>query len=174
MLKRILFRSVVLLVVFAGGATYVAYTKGIDVTALLGRALSFAKLGDFNVETMRVGEEQALEDGTRVLRAGKQRVYKWRDRDGGWHYTQVRPPPDAVAVESLDLDPNQNVIAGIPTGEEPSLEAAPEPETATLDEAVPDNPYSPETIRKLFEDARKLQQQLGERYQTQERMLQRN
>ena len=178
MLKRLLFRSSVLLVIMIGGGAYLAYIKGVDVAALTGRLFSFAGLGDFNLETLRVDSE-SIEDDTRVLQAGKQRVYKWQDKHGQWHYTQIRPPADALAVQSMDLDPNQNVIAGFEvkpvddetTPEEPPIRRA-EPEKQP-DELISGNPYSPETIKQLFEDAKGLQEALGERYKAQEQLLKR-
>lgn len=174
MLKRLFFKSFVLLLIFVGGGSYIAYTKGVDVTAMTAKLFKFgARLGDLDLETMRIDSER-VEDDTRVLQAGKQRVYKWQDQGGQWHYTQIRPPADARAVESMDLDPMQNVIAGFeppqtgdePAADEPTERAEPEPE-----ETIAENPYSPETIKKLFEDAKGLQETLGKRYETQEKLL---
>jgi hypothetical protein len=178
MFKRLFFKSFVLLFIFVGGGSYIAYTKGVDVTAMTARLFRFgARLGDLDLETMRIDSER-VEDDTRVLQAGKQRVYKWQDQSGQWHYTQIRPPSDARAVESMDLDPMQNVIAGFkhpevrdenePAPEEPIERAEPETEP---EEVIAENPYNPETIKKMFDDAKALQETLGKRYEVQEQLL---
>jgi len=175
MFKRLFFKSFVLLVIFAGGGAYLSYTMGIDVTAMTGKLLQFARLGDLNLETMRI-DSQTVEDDSQVLQAGEQRVYKWQDQSGQWHYTQIRPPADARAVESIDLDPMQNVIAGFrapvddsePLPEEKVKPMEPLPDPAAI---VPASPYSPEAIEKLFKDAEGLQETLGNRYQAQQQLL---
>jgi hypothetical protein len=175
MFKRLFFKSFVLLCIFVGGGSYIAYTKGLDLTTMTAKLFRFANLGDFNLETMRI-DSQRVEDDTRVLQAGKQRVYKWQDQSGQWHYTQIRPPADARGVQSMDLDPMQNVIARLkppqakdePAEEEPIVRAEPEPGPEAI---IADNPYSPETIKKLFEDAKGLQESLGKRYESQEQLL---
>lgn len=45
--------------------------------------------------------------------SGKDRLYKWRDAQGEWHYTSDFPGED-VEVEVLTIDRNTNVM---PTGE---------------------------------------------------------
>ncbi|MDH3452098.1 MAG: DUF4124 domain-containing protein [Gammaproteobacteria bacterium] len=176
MIKRLFCKSFFLLAIFIGGGSYVAYIKGVDVTAMTAKLFQFAKLGDLNLETMRI-ESETVEDNARVLQAGKQRVYKWQDQSGQWHYTQIRPPAHARAVQSMDLDPKQNVIAGFKppeeeaeqVPEEPITQAeAPQPEMPGLE-----NPYSPETIKQLFEDAQNLQETLSKRYESQDKLLQR-
>ncbi|MDH3715933.1 MAG: DUF4124 domain-containing protein [Gammaproteobacteria bacterium] len=178
MFKRLFIKSLVLLVIFVGGGYYIAYTKGLDVTALTSKLFQFARLGNLDLETLRIDSER-VEDNVRVLQAGKQRVYKWQDQSGQWHYTQIRPPADARAIESMDLDPMQNVIVGLrppqavdePPEEEPIKRAEPEPEPEP-EEITAENPYSPEAIKKLFEDAKGLQEALSKRYETQEQLLQ--
>ncbi len=176
MFKRLFFKSFFMLVIFVGAGAYVGYINGVDVAGMTGKLFKFAKLSDFNVETMRI-DSSTVEDNAHVLQAGKQRVYKWQDQSGQWHYTQIRPPAHARAVESIDVDPQTNVIAGFQVPEDEQPEPAPEDVITKADDSSPeipelDNPYSPETIRKLFEDAKNLQETLGKRYEAQEQFLQ--
>ncbi len=176
MIKHLLIKSFLMLAIFMGGGAYLAYLKGVDVGSLLSRFAdlpSLSGLGELDVETLSIDSE-TREGDTRVLKAGRQRVYKWQDRDGQWHYTQTRPPPDAVAETSMDLDPNLNVIAGMrpkPPVEEEAPDEAPG-KGKDLSEALPDSPYSPETIKKMFEDAQALQEKLNERYESQVQQIQ--
>ena len=78
-------------------------------------------------------------------------------------------------MESIDVDPQTNVIAGYkPPEEEP--EPLPEEVISKAEEATEmaemENPYSPDAIKKLFEDAKQLQQKLSERYEVQEQLTQ--
>ena len=177
MFKRLFFKSFFMLAIFIGAGAYVGYIKGVDVTAMAGKMLKFAdfaNIGELNVETLRI-DSRTVEDNAQVLQAGKQRVYKWQDQSGQWHYTQIRPPAHARAVESIDVDPQTNVIAGYkPPEEEP--EPLPEEVISKAEEATEmaemENPYSPDAIKKLFEDAKQLQQKLSERYEVQEQLTQ--
>lgn len=176
MIKRLLIKSVFMLAIFIGGGAYLAYLKGVDVGSLLSRFGNLpimSKLGEFDVETMSI-ESETREGNTSVLKAGKQRVYKWRDRDGQWHYTQTRPPPDAVAEQSMDLDPNQNVIAGLkpkPAIVENAADLTRQEEKGPSD-MLGDSPYSPDNIKKMFEDAQALQQKLNDRHEQQLKQFQ--
>lgn len=178
MFKRLFFKSFLMLAIFIGAGAYVGYIKGVDVTDVAGKLFRFANLGnlgDLNVETLRI-DSKTVEDNAQVLQAGKQRVYKWQDQSGQWHYTQIRPPAHARAVESIDVDPQTNVIAGYRSPED---QPAPVPEEvidkaeeAATEVSEMENPYSPDTIKKLFEDAKQLQEKLGKRYEVQEQLLQ--
>ena len=36
-------------------------------------------------------------------------IYKWRDDSGAWHYGDQ--PPEGVNAQTVDIDPNRNVLA---------------------------------------------------------------
>ena len=99
MIKKLLFKSFLMFAIFAGGGAYVAYIKGVDVASMAGRMFSFSNpfKDEMNVQTLapmiRPGDDGAA-------RVGTTRVYKWQDKHGQWHYTQIRPPTDAVIVSA--------------------------------------------------------------------------
>lgn len=39
-------------------------------------------------------------------------AYKWRDADGNWQLSD-RPPPPGTAYETLEADPNANIVPGV-------------------------------------------------------------
>lgn len=91
-------------------------------------------------------------------------VYRWRDADGQWQFGSEVPP--GIEADTLNIDPNTNVISlpALPTPEpEPQAPAAAAaaPEPARGVGPLPD----PEATRKLIEDARSLQDKVDQRDQ---------
>jgi len=98
---------------------------------------------------------------------GKDIFYKWYDADGNVQFT-TEPPPEDIEYTTKGYDPNTNVIQALKT---PKQEAVPDPQpskqkkTDGLDEAA--TPYSKESIKKLFEDAKNIENMLNQRIQNQ-------
>lgn len=89
----------------------------------------------------------------------KQQAYKWTDEKGVVHYSSEAPPEMAQA-EILEVDPNANLIQGV---EIPTKEA---PKAAAAQPSMPKgNIYNPKTIKKLFDDAKGVQETLNKRYE---------
>lgn len=186
MLKRLFFRTIMMFVMFVGIGSYFAYMKGHSPLELLDKLRNAqatqSALG--SLETLApLANQGEANDGTQVLKAGKTTVYKWQDETGQWHYGQSAPS-DANDVQALVINPNQNVIAGIAvpaagddddkatattesdaaaaTGNKPAGKGKSKNDAPPAGE-LPDNPYSPEAIKKLFEDAKSLQSTLDAR-----------
>lgn len=95
-----------------------------------------------------------------LIPKGKQQAYKWTDEHGVVHYSEA--PPAHIEAERLDVDPNTNMIQGLRKKEKETDETA----TATPP-AAPTLPqgsvYNPETIRKLIDDAKQVQETMNAR-----------
>lgn len=100
---------------------------------------------------------------------GKTQVYKWRAADGSWRFSDKPPSTEGAAgVETVYLDPNTNMIKGLPntTVTEPSAE-----NTEVGSSVVPlPMTVSPMQAQKMMDDARNIQALMDERNQTLEKM----
>ena len=99
---------------------------------------------------------------------GKDIFYKWYDADGNVQFT-TEPPPDGIEYTIKGYDPNTNVIQAVKLPEEKhEAEAKSSSQNKTGSAAEVGTPYSQESIKKLFEDAKNIEQQLNQRTQNQE------
>lgn len=96
-------------------------------------------------------------------------IYQWRDEKGDLHFTNS-PPPEGIEYTAKGYDPNANLIQSIDIKHD-----EPDPKVATDTQigapAKIGNPYSPEKVEKLFNDARNVQKLLDERIKQQEAIL---
>ena len=193
MFKRLILKFFMMLIIVGGIGSYFAYMKGYSPLDLLAKFSSLkSAIPDMGkIENLDLLKTESDKAGNKVLKAGKTRVYKWQDEYGQWHYGQ-RAPTDADNVKSMVVDSNQNVIAGIkvPAKEDPEESKSStkrnskdkkssknEPDeggsgydpgaspSEVLDEQM-DNPYNPDAIKKLFEDARGMQETLQKRFES--------
>ena len=99
---------------------------------------------------------------------GKDIFYKWHDDKGNLHFT-TEPPAQGVEYIVKGYDPDANVIQAVkipPKAVEKDAKVATRKKSEKSDE-VPD-PYSPDSIKKLFEDARNIENLLDQRAQKQD------
>ena len=92
-------------------------------------------------------------------------VYKWRDAEGNLQFTS-EPPPQGIEYDRMGFDPNTNVIQAVKPPaeiEEPAKAESPEKKAEGSG-----NPYSPERIEKLLDDAKNVEQLLKQRIKDQE------
>lgn len=98
---------------------------------------------------------------------GKTQVYRWRAADGSLRYSDTPPAvidgDEHKGVETLFVDPNRNLIQGLPEApvapestEEPAAESSAVPMPMTV---------SPEQAKNLMDDARNIQTLIDERSQ---------
>ena len=100
---------------------------------------------------------------------GKDKFYKWYDSKGDLQFT-TEPPPDGIEYTVKEFDPNANVIQAV---EIPVVQ--PEDLAATSDSGAGKNkssdananPYSKESVEKLFEDTKNIEKLLNQRMQNQ-------
>ena len=98
----------------------------------------------------------------------KDYFYRWYDADGNVQFT-TEPPPEGVEYTVKGYDPDTNLIQAVTApAEESPQEPAAEKARPGLDPGALDNPYSPENVKKLIDDAKNVQKILNQRYQDQE------
>ncbi|NIB39569.1 DUF4124 domain-containing protein [Pseudomaricurvus alkylphenolicus] len=106
------------------------------------------------------GVNQALPDFSGDSSAPT-RVYKWRDKDGSWRYSDT--PPEGIDAQSLDINPDTNLIQGLP---QKQSEQQKKSQPAT-DNDLPGVPLpltvSPDQVQKMMDDARNVQQLMDQR-----------
>jgi len=87
-------------------------------------------------------------------------VYRWRAEDGSWQFSDK--PPVQGSAETIAVDPNANLIQGLP---EPEPEI--EPEKAEAKDSGINLPMpmtiSPDKVQKLKQDAEAVQQLMDDR-----------
>ncbi len=94
---------------------------------------------------------------------GEIQVYRWQDKNGHWHLSDQ--PPAGEPFDTVNVDPNTNLIQGVSSepdaqDEDPQKSvSAPIPSPLTI---------SPGKVQKLIEDAKNVQELANER----ERQLQ--
>jgi len=103
---------------------------------------------------------------------GKTQVYRWQAADGSWRFSDK--PPQGVGpqggVETIFLDPNTNIIEGLPS--EPAAEASAEAGAANENPGFIPLPMtvSPVQAQKMMDDARNIQTLMDERSQALDNM----
>lgn len=100
--------------------------------------------------------------------AGKDLFYKWYDAEGNVQFT-TELPPDGIEYTVKGFDPDTNVIQAveIPANKAEADDSKPDQKKKGPSESA-DNPYSPEKIKKLFEDTQNLEALLNQRAQDQD------
>jgi len=103
--------------------------------------------------------------------SGKDIFYKWYDSEGNIQFT-TEPPADGIEYILKGFDPDTNVIQAvkIPPGESKAEESAAVQKKA-FDPEDGDNPYSADSIKKLFEDTKNIENLLNQRVKDQESAL---
>lgn len=138
--------------------------RGPDGDTLM--SFSRLELPDFSLPEMPAGGKiTAPLDGS----DGKDIVYKWHDAEGNLHFT-TELPPAGIDYSVMGIDPNTNVIQAVKPIEEEEEEKEDEAEQASQTKKTDEigNPYSPEKIEKLFEDAKNVENLLKQRIKDQE------
>lgn len=154
-MKKFAFKLTLMLGIMLGVSNYMMYI-------MTGKSpLSFS-LSNFTKPSSGL----SIPNVQNMIPAGKERAYKWTDANGVVHYSSEAPAGDE-AVELLDVDPNTNLVQGLQVTAD-----APEEKPATeVPTTVPSgNVYNPDTIKKLIDDAKSVQDTLNKRYEDMEGM----
>ncbi|GEB72537.1 hypothetical protein PC2016_3001 [Pseudoalteromonas carrageenovora] len=86
------------------------------------------------------------------------KIYKWQDESGQWHFSDT-PNPDVTSIE-VKLDPKDiTVIAAEDTS---ILNAAPNTNKMTANPETP-SIFNPDSVKKLFDDAENVKEKLEKR-----------
>ncbi len=94
-------------------------------------------------------------------------LYKWRDAKGVIHYTSEKPPEDVKNLESIKLSNDTNVV---PSALENNAETQ-STSTQLPSTNLPENIYSPEGIKHLFEQAKSIQSLMNDKFTQQENII---
>ena len=139
--------------------------KGKDGKPLM--SFSDLKLPSFNMPEMPKLPEGMTATNS-ASGSGKSIIYKWTDADGNLQFSNS-PPEEGIEFEATGYDPNLNVIQAVevPTEavEEKQEAVDSEKKATSLDDIG--NVYSPESIEKLFNDAKNVEKLLNERLKNQ-------
>ena len=95
-------------------------------------------------------------------------IYEWRNAEGELHFTSS-PPPEGIEYTVKGYDPNVNLIQSIQVKHEEPEKTPVEPQLKKP--ADIGNPYSPQNVEKLINDAQNVQKVLNDRLKQQEAMI---
>jgi len=163
MIKRLIFRIIVSMVIATGIMSYVASLNGIDIRQFVPK-FQRPQLPNFKLPTipdikLPSGDEQNTQAAT------ISKVYKWRDDDGTWHFSETLP--EGVTPEQvIFLNSETNIIQGLPQPDKMTTDIAPVNEQPAVQQQPPStnlNPYSKKAIDKLLNDARGVQEKMDQR-----------
>lgn len=99
-------------------------------------------------------------------------LYKWRDEKGVIHYTSEKPADEIKNLESIKIDNQTNVV---PAVSDNSANVEPRQEqSANSSTTIPNNLYSPEGVKQLFDQAKNVQNLMNEQFSQQEQVLDNN
>ena len=101
---------------------------------------------------------------------GKSIFYQWHDSEGNIQFTS-EPPPDGVQYTVKGYDPDANVIPSVKLPANQNSDDSEPSADNKLQGGDTVNPYSADSIKKLFEDAKNIEKMLQQRYQEQENSL---
>ena len=101
---------------------------------------------------------------------GKDLIYEWYDAAGNRNFSS-EPPPEGVEYTVRGYDPNANVIQAVKLPEENEEEGVGDAAEPIKKPGDGVNPYSPEAVEKLFEDAKNIEKLLNERLKQQEQVF---
>lgn len=103
--------------------------------------------------------------------SGEDIFYKWYDAQGNVQFT-TEPPAEGVEYTIKGYDPDANVIQAVKAPAEPDSGVNSDTQSKTqLKPGDIDNPYDPENIKKLMDDAKNIQNILNQRIKDQESAL---
>ena len=174
---RLLIKSLTVVVIVTGVGSYSSYL----LTGLWPwQTINLPSISDLSAsgEALLDQVEQITPDLTVPASDSTTTVYKWRDKEGVWHYSNTEPPQHSNA-ETLHLETNVNVL---PASETPattsdSSQMIKTPATAAKSDQKPteDNSqpslYSSEGIQKLMQDARNVQELMNNRAAEQQQAI---
>ena len=126
-------------------------------------------LPEFNLPDFSVPELPSMPSAKKLVPSAKSTLdvdtfYQWYETDGTLQLTS-EPPPAGIDYVVKQIDPNVNVVPSVrmPRDEDDAQAAA---GAAPIDAGARQdlgNPYDPDSINKLFEKARNVEQQIQQR-----------
>jgi hypothetical protein len=154
-----------LLITIAIIAVLLPFTLLKDKTGKTLMSFSDLDFSEISMPDMSSLSDTAKQAATSQSLAGKDIFYKWYDDKGNLHFT-TEPPPPGVEYVVKGFDPNTNVIQAVkvkPNVDAKDAKVASPKQAAKVEEI--NNPYSQDSIKKLFEDAQNIEKLLNDRAQ---------
>ena len=143
-MAKLIIKMVLMVGVFLGISNYMLYV-------MTGKSpFSGLKLPSFSRPNLDVGTTF-----NKTINNGKQQAFKWTDDKGVVHYSS-EAPINTSSVETIEVDPNTNLIQGLNSRTEQE-EAKAEPEV------MKKNVYSPGGAKKFLDEAKNVEKILKER-----------
>lgn len=165
MWKKIIFKVLMMLIIFMGLGSYGAYLTGQPIPIFNSENLAsikakFATIFDSAKPSNIAKTAQSVVDGE-----PEKLFFKWKGPDGQTHFGD-RPAAGALNVEVIrgkDLSGNTVAATQMPEPE------AGQPQAST-DTSMP-NPYSPEGVKEIMDKAKNVQKLMDERMQQQQKAM---
>lgn len=95
-------------------------------------------------------------------------VYKWKDKDGQWHYSD-EPPKDQSTVEQITVSNKTNIIQSLKVPEEPQQADAPRRKPTTpsqqesLDRLQTESPLTLDRLQNVLKDTQAVKEMMESR-----------
>lgn len=147
-MKKLAVKITLMIVVMIGVSNYMMYI-------MTGKSPMTFSMSNFSLS----GATDAIKSvGNDVIPAKTETAYKWTDEHGVVHYSN-EAPPEAIGSEKLTVNPNTNLVQGVtPKPDAPNLNESPNQPTMPTG-----NIYDPNTIKKLMDDTKDVQNKLNKR-----------
>lgn len=161
MWKKIIFKVLMMLVIFIGLGSYGAYLTGQPIPIFNSQNLAGIKAKFANMMDSARPSNIAKTAQSAVEGEPEKLFFKWKMPDGQTHFGD-KPSVGALNIEVIrgkDLRGNTVAATKIP-------EPEPEKPQASNDANIP-NPYSPEGVKEIMDKAKNVQKLMDERMQQQ-------
>lgn len=132
-------------------------------------SLSLPDLSELKARLAEAPEVTSLQPATSAGSAGESQtvtIYRWRDEQGGWHFSNEEPPR-GINFERMSIDPDTNLLPVQPSSPERSNRDQGSTQTANKGGS-----YTAEELMQLKQKAEEAKKALEQRYREQEQRLQ--
>jgi hypothetical protein len=125
------------------------------------------KLSDIDLPRLDTLKEK-LPDLPSVDRRSGQTVtvYRWRDKSGNWSFGSE--PPAGVKAEAMTVNPDANLIRGLPQAEENGAEGNSVIESTDDGDTTSVMGYSADDVSKIMQSAKEAKAAMEQRYKQEE------
>ena len=147
---KLLIKLMLTLLVLAAALPFTPFMPG-------GKPL--LSLGNLKWPKLEAPSLPALKPAGGTSSSNNQTFYKWHDAKGNLHFSDQPPKGHTAQLETVEVNPNTNLIPGVKA-------PPPQPQQKPAQEATATSlpsPYSPDQIKRLFDEAHKIKQQSEQR-----------
>ncbi|MBQ0720148.1 MAG: DUF4124 domain-containing protein [Gammaproteobacteria bacterium] len=161
MIKQLIFRIIMSIVIATGIMSYIASINGIDIRQFLP-TFERPKLPNLKLPTLPDIQLPNTDDQD-IQPASVSKIYKWRDNDGSWHYSE-NLPEGVTGEKVIFLNADTNIVKSLPVPDKINAPIAPIPnQPGAQQQSAHLKPYSKQAIDKLLNDVRGVQQIMDQR-----------